>query len=77
MDYDSGIVPWSAPEAMASIIAGQPKLFGNYIPSLVTQSLANPICHRGLIWAIIEIGRAAPRLMQPFLGLISSHLKIK
>ena len=49
MNDESGNVPWSSPEAMASIIANQPYLLGEYTPMLITNALDNPMCHRGML----------------------------
>lgn len=76
MDQESGNVPWGSPEAMASIISSQPHLFGNFTSLLITNSLANPMCHQGLIWAISRIARVAPYLICSLPVEIKNHLHL-
>ena len=66
MNDESGNVPWSSPEAIGSIIARQPFLFGEYTPMVITNGLDNPMCHRGVLWAFGKIGRVSPQLVEPF-----------
>lgn len=67
MNDESGNVPWSSPEAMASIIANQPYLLGEFTPMLITNALDNPMCHRGMLWAVGTIGRVRNTLVLPFI----------
>ena len=66
MNDESGNVPWSSPEAMGSIIANQPYLLGEFTPMLITNALDNPMCYRGMLWAVGRIGRVRQSLILPF-----------
>jgi len=74
MNDESGNVPWSSPEAMGSIIANQPELFGEYTPMLITNALDNPMCHRGMLWAVGRIGKVNNTLVMPFIEKITPFL---
>lgn len=75
MNDESGNVPWSSPEGIGVIIANQPLLFQDYTPILITNALDNPMCHRGMLWAIGEIGRAKAELVLPFINDILPFLQ--
>ena len=66
MNDESGNVPWSSPEAMASIIANQPYLLGEYTPMLITNALDNP-CVTGDALGSGKIGRVRNTLVYPLL----------
>lgn len=70
MNDESGNVPWSSPEGIASIIASQPFLFADYTPMLFTNALDNPMCYRGMLWAGGRIGRIRKSLVLPFIDEI-------
>ncbi|NLT96001.1 MAG: hypothetical protein GXW85_10845 [Clostridia bacterium] len=74
MNDESGNVPWSSPEAMASVIANQPFLLGDFTPFLITNALDNPMCHRGMLWAAGRIGRVRNILVLPFVKEITAFL---
>lgn len=74
MNDESGNVPWSSPEAMASIIANQPYLFGEFTPMLITNALDNPMCYRGMLWAVGRIGGIRNTLVIPFIKEILPFL---
>ncbi|MGI6224864.1 MAG: DVU0298 family protein [Peptococcales bacterium] len=70
MNDESGNVPWSSPEGIASIIANQPFLFADFTPMLITNALDNPMCHRGMLWAAGRIGGIKSALVEPFINEI-------
>lgn len=74
MNDESGNVPWSSPEGIGSIIANQPFLFGEYTPMLVTNALDNPMCHRGMLWAVGRVGKVKASLVLPFIKEILPFL---
>jgi len=75
MNDESGNVPWSSPEAIGSIIVNQPFLYGDLTPMLITNAFDNPMCHRGMLWAIGRIGKIKPSLILPFVPKIIPFLK--
>jgi len=74
MNDESGNVPWSSPEGIGSIIVNQPFLFGDYTPMLITNALDNPMCHRGVLWAVGRIGKIKKSLVLPFIEKITPLL---
>ncbi|MGF7184685.1 hypothetical protein GGQ84_000769 [Desulfitispora alkaliphila] len=66
MNEEGGNVPWSSPEAMASIISEMPDTFSDYTPLFITNGLENPICHRGVLWGVGQVGTVAPAQVAPF-----------
>lgn len=77
MNDESGNVPWSSTEAMASIIAYQPNLFGDFTPLLITNGLDNPMCHRGTIWGAGRISQVDSKLVVPFKNQLLHFLDTK
>ena len=71
MNDESGNVPWSAPEVMAAIIKAKPKQYTeDFFAPMLTNGLENPMCHKGVLWAIGYLGKNFEKELAPFVPQI-------
>lgn len=77
MNDESGNVPWSSPEVMASIIKAAPKYSYDFTAPMLTNGLDNPMCHRGVLWAIGHLGTDFSAELAQFLPQVTFALNSK
>ena len=71
MNDESGNVPWSAPEVMAAIIKARPNQYQeDFFAPMLTNGLENPMCHKGVLWAMGYLGEAFLPQLERFLPQI-------
>ena len=66
LSEESGGICWRAPEAMAEIVRRRPRMFGDYVPivvSLIEQMAEEDLVHfrPGILWAIGRLGALAEK----------------
>jgi len=79
LSEESGGICWRAPEAMAEIVRRRPRMFGDYLPIIVTlieQMADEDLVHfrPGILWAIGRLGFLARDELDTVLSTIDACL---
>ena len=79
LSEESGGVCWRAPEAIAEIVRRRPRMFGDYVPivvSLIDEMAEEDLVHfrAGILWAIGRLGSLAREELDVVLGTINACL---
>ena len=75
MSEESGGICWRAPEAIAEIVRRRPRMFGDYVPIVVSpidEMAEEDLVHfrAGILWAIGRLGSLAREELDVVLGTI-------
>ncbi len=72
MNDEGGNIDWSAPEIIGAVIAGQPKLFYEFISIMFYTAYEEPFFHTSLLKALLMIERSEPGAAKAFIKKTNS-----